>query len=465
MELGSRAIGIVLAVNGFVLDIEFDENSLPDIGIALEYTTHQGTYLAEVAQHTGVGTIKAITIGEVSGLARGAKVRNTGRPLEVPVGEAVLGRMMNVYGQPIDGRGPIEPEGYRPVLADPPAFDDLADEQVILATGVRVIDLMCPIIRGGKTGLFGGAGVGKSVLMQELIANIGVMGGFSVFAGVGERVREGNAMYHELEESGVLPNTAVVLGQMNEAPGARMRAGQAGLAMAEYFRDVKKRDVLFFVDNVFRFIQAGAEVSALLGKTPIVGGYQPTLVKEVSAFQERIASTKDAAITSIQAVFLPADDINDPSAVATFGHLDSTIVLERKIASTGIFPAISPIASSSSALTPSIVGQRHYDIATRIRFTLQRYIELQEVISVLGVEELGIDDRNIANRARKLRNYFSQSFGVSEKFTGRKGHYAQLERSLNEAELILDGAFDKASEQEFLYVTDLDALVRKYVAA
>ncbi|EJA7876630.1 TPA: F0F1 ATP synthase subunit beta [Listeria monocytogenes] len=444
--------GTIISISGFVLKIEFNESELPEIGFALEYHTHQGTYLAEVVQHTGINTVSAIAIGEVSGLARGTEVVNLGHPIEVPVGETVQGRMLNVYGKAIDGKPEPAAEVKWPIFRDQPLLRELDTNKEILYTGIKVIDLICPILKGGKTGLFGGAGVGKSVLMQELINNISMLGGNSVFTGVGERVREGIGLYKELEASGVLPQTTVVLGQMNESPGVRMRVALTGLTIAEYLRDEEKKDVLLFIDNVFCFIQAGSEVSSLQGKIPITGGYQSTLSKEVGDFQDRIASTKNGSITSIQCVFLPADDIDDPSAVATFSHLDSTIVLERSIAALGIFPAVNPLQSFSRALNPTFVGERHYQLAAQVKFILQRYMELQEIINVLGMAELSDEDRKLVHRARKIRNFLSQPFYVSEKFTGTEGTFVEIEDLLGSIERILNGDYDERSERDFLFI-------------
>ncbi len=396
--------------------------------------------------------MSAIAIGEVSGLARGTEVVNLGHPIEVPVGETVQGRMLNVYGKAIDGKPEPAAEVKWPIFRDQPLLRELDTNKEILYTGIKVIDLICPILKGGKTGLFGGAGVGKSVLMQELINNISMLGGNSVFTGVGERVREGIGLYKELEASGVLPQTTVVLGQMNESPGVRMRVALTGLTIAEYLRDEEKKDVLLFIDNVFRFIQAGSEVSSLQGKIPITGGYQSTLSKEVGDFQDRIASTKNGSITSIQCVFLPADDIDDPSAVATFSHLDSTIVLERSIAALGIFPAVNPLQSFSRALNPTFVGERHYQLAAQVKFILQRYMELQEIINVLGMAELSDEDRKLVHRARKIRNFLSQPFYVSEKFTGTEGTFVEIEDLLGSIERILNGDYDERSERDFLFI-------------
>ncbi|HDU1178783.1 TPA: F0F1 ATP synthase subunit beta, partial [Listeria monocytogenes] len=384
--------------------------------------------------------------------ARGTEVVNLGHPIEVPVGETVQGRMLNVYGKAIDGKPEPAAEVKWPIFRDQPLLRELDTNKEILYTGIKVIDLICPILKGGKTGLFGGAGVGKSVLMQELINNISMLGGNSVFTGVGERVREGIGLYKELEASGVLPQTTVVLGQMNESPGVRMRVALTGLTIAEYLRDEEKKDVLLFIDNVFRFIQAGSEVSSLQGKIPITGGYQSTLSKEVGDFQDRIASTKNGSITSIQCVFLPADDIDDPSAVATFSHLDSTIVLERSIAALGIFPAVNPLQSFSRALNPTFVGERHYQLAAQVKFILQRYMELQEIINVLGMAELSDEDRKLVHRARKIRNFLSQPFYVSEKFTGTEGTFVEIEDLLGSIERILNGDYDERSERDFLFI-------------
>lgn len=451
-----ESYGTIISVSGFVLKVEFAEDSeLPEIGTALAYQTPQGHYIAEVVQHLGINTVSAIAVGEVNGLARGVKVKNLGRTIEMPVGYPTLGRMFNVYGSPIDGKEIPQTEKWS-IFRKPPTLSNIETKKEIMHTGIKVIDFLCPIIKGGKTGLFGGAGVGKSVLMQELINNISLKGGYSVFAGVGERVREGIGLYHELEESGVLDRTSIIFGQMNESPGVRMRAALSGLTMAEYLRDKEKKDVLFFVDNIFRYIQAGSEVSALQGKIPITGGYQSTLSKEVGDLQERIASTKDGSITSIQCVFLPADDIDDPSAVATFSHLDSTIVLDRSIAGLGIFPAVDPLESYSRALTPSYVGERHYNLAVQTKYILQRYTELQEIINVLGIAELSENDRNLVSRARKLRNFFSQPFYVSEKYTGMPGLMVGLEGLLDSIEAIIEGKYDHLSESQFLFIGTTD---------
>jgi F-type H+-transporting ATPase subunit beta len=450
--MNDEQYGTITSISGFVLTIEFDgEGELPEIGTALAYETHVGSYVAEVVEHTGINGVKAIAVGEVNGLARGAKVKNLRRTIEMPVGYETLGRMYNVYGAPIDDK-PDDSKQRWSIFRSAPRLDEMNEGKEIMHTGIKIIDFLCPILKGGKTGLFGGAGVGKSVLMQELINNVSLQGGYSVFTGVGERVREGIGLYNELEESGVLDRTSIVLGQMNESPGVRMRVAMSGLTIAEYFRDVEKKDVLLFIDNVFRYIQAGSEVSALQGKIPITGGYQSTLSKEIGALQERIASTKNGSITSIQCVFLPADDIDDPSAVAIFSHLDSTIVLDRSIAGLGIFPAVDALASSSRALTASFVGQRHYDLAVETKYILQRYTELQEIINVLGMAELNIEDQQLVYRARKLRNYFSQPFYVSEKFTGMPGTFVEMDNLLDDIENIVRGTYDDMSESQFLFI-------------
>lgn len=451
--------GTIIAISGFVIEAEFTDDQLPEIGEIFEYNTKNGSFYAEIAQHTGVSTVKAIAIGEITSLSRGEKVILKGNTLQIPATRNVLGRMMNVYGQPIDNRGKIDTNLYNSIIKEAPEFSQLNSDIEIFWTGIKVIDVMCPILRGGKAGLFGGAGVGKTVLMQELISNTGNTGGYAVFAGVGERIREGIGLHEELEEVDLLKNTAIVLGQMSESPGVRMRAAYSGLSIAEYFRDVYEKDVLFFVDNIFRFIQAGSEVSTMLGKIPITGGYQSTLAKEMGDFQERIVSTDKAAITSIQSVYLPADDIDDPSAAATFSHLDSTIILDRSIASLGIYPAINPISSTSRLIVPEIVGVRHYEIVEKVKHVLQKSIELQEIVNILGMEELSQEDKNTIYRARKIRNYFSQNFSVSEKFTGKPGTQVDVETSLKSLELILNGNCDHISEQKFLYIESVEKLL------
>ena len=449
---GTHSSGVIVAVNGFVLTVTFESGRLPAVGDAIEYRTPDRTFVAEVAAHVGLDTVQAVAIGEVSGVRRGQVVRSLSGPRTFPVGGGLRGRMVDVYGGPTDGGPAVDADEHWSVHRAAPGLDRIIADRQVLTTGIRVLDVMAPITRGGKAGLFGGAGVGKSVLMQELIHNFGAMGGTSVFTGVGERSREGVGLYQELRDSGVLEQTAIVLGQMNESPGTRMHAAYSGLTLAEYFRDVQQTDVLLFIDNVFRFVQAGSEIAVQMGKTPIVGGYQSTLARQMGELQERIVSTTDAAITSIQSVFLPADDADDPSAAVTFGHLDSTIVLSRQIAAAGIFPAVDPLATTSRALDPQLVGARHYDLATAARSTLQRYVDLQEVVNVLGMEELGIEDQQTVYRARMLKAYFSQAFVVSERFTGKPGVYSELATSLDVIEGILDGRYDHLSDHDFLYL-------------
>lgn len=447
--------GVVVAVNGFILEIVFEPGELPAIGAAVQYTVPTGGYLAKISAHVGVNTARAIAIGEVSGIKRGQTVTLVTGGLTMPVGPQILGRMLDVLGRPIDGGSPLGEITHWSVDRRAPRFESLSSAREIQVTGIRIIDVMCPIIRGGKAGLFGGAGVGKSVLMQELIHNFGDGGGVAVFGGVGERSREAVGLAEELEASGTLGSTVVVLGQMNEAPGVRFQAAYSALTVAEYFRDHERTDVLFFIDNIFRFAQAGAELGAQMGKIPSIGGYQSTLAAELGGLQERIASTTDAAITAIQAVFLPADDVDDPSVVSTFSHLDSMIVLSRRIAANGIYPAVDPLASSSKALSPDLVGNRHYQLARTIRATLQRAAELQEIVNVLGIDELSPGDKNIVLRARKIRSYFAQPFAVSERFTGRQGVVADVGVSLDVLQTILEGGYDHLGDGEFLYITDV----------
>lgn len=448
----STVSGIVVAVNGFILEIVFEPNELPAIGEAIHYTVPTGSYLAKISAHVGLNTAQAVAIGEVSGIKRGQVVTVADGGLTMPVGPQILGRMLDVLGRPIDGGPAIGQTERWSVDRKAPTFEALSNERRVQLTGIRIIDVMCPIIRGGKAGLFGGAGVGKSVLMQELIHNFGNGGGVAVFGGVGERSREAVGLAEELEVSGTLSSTVVVLGQMSEAPGVRFQAAYSALTVAEYFRDHEHQNVLFFIDNIFRFAQAGAELGAQKGKIPSIGGYQSTLASELGGLQERIASTHDAAITAIQAVFLPADDVDDPSVVSTFSHLDSMIVLNRRIAANGIYPAIDPLASSSKALSPELVGNRHYQLARTIRSTLQRAVELQEIVNVLGIDELSLTDRNIVLRARKIRNYFAQSFAVSERFTGRAGVVADVEVALDVLQTILEGGYDHLGDGDFLYI-------------
>ena len=449
--------GTITQIIGPVVDVRFD-SGLPAIQNALELT-HKGERLVlEVAQHLGLNRVRAIAMGDTSGLAREVEVTDTGSPISVPVGEAALGRMFNVIGDPIDGKEPMDSDIARlPIHRHPPAFAEQSTKAELFETGIKAIDLLAPFIKGGKVGLFGGAGVGKTVLIQELIHNVASEhGGYSVFAGVGERVREGNDLYHEMKDSGVLDKTALVFGQMNEVPGARARVALSGLTMAEAFRDEGGKDVLFFMDNVFRFVQAGSEVSSLLGRVPSAVGYQPTLAGEMGLLQERITSTTKGSITSVQAIYVPADDLTDPAPSTTFSHLDSTIVLSRALASLGIYPAIDPLESGSTALTPEIVGEEHYRVANETRRVLQRYKDLQDIIAILGIEELSEDDKRLVYRARKIQRFLSQPFNVAEVFTGAKGAYVSLADTVRCFAEILGGKHDAKNEQEFYMKGSID---------
>lgn len=453
--------GVITKIIGPVADVRFkesDEKGVPAIGNAL-VLMHEGRKVVfEVAQHIGLGRVRAIAMSDTSGLTRDLEVTDTGAPISVPVGEKSLGRLFNVLGETIDGGAAISKEvPTLPIHRKAPAFSEQRTKAEVFETGIKAIDLMTPFIKGGKVGLFGGAGVGKTVIIQELIRNIATEhGGYSVFAGVGERVREGNDLYHEMKESGVLPKTALVFGQMNEVPGARARVGLTGLTMAEYFRDEMGKDTLFFMDNVFRFIQAGSEVSSLLGRVPSAVGYQPTLAEEMGLLQERITSTTKGSITSVQAVYVPADDLTDPAPATTFSHLDSMVVLSRQLASLGIYPAIDPLESGSSALDPDIVGEEHYEVATEVKRVLQRYKDLQDIISILGIEELSDDDKTIVYRARKIQRFLSQPFFVGEPFTGRPGQYVPREETVRGFKKILSGALDEKSEQDFYMKGTID---------
>ena len=417
---------------------------------------------AEVAQHIGDDIIRCIAMSSTDGLVRGMTCIDTGAPIEVPVGDEVLGRMFNVLGEPIDGLGPVNAKKYMPIHREAPAFADQTTGSEILETGIKVIDLLCPYSKGGKIGLFGGAGVGKTVLMQELIHNIAIEhGGRSVVAGVGERTREGNDMYYEMKNSGVLKNTVLTYGQMNESPGARMRVALSALTMAEYFRDEEHQDVLLFIDNIFRFTQAGSEVSALLGRMPSAVGYQPTLATEMGQLQERITSTRQGSITSVQAIYVPADDLTDPAPATTFSHLDARLVLDRSIAALGIYPAVDPLGSSSRMLDPLVIGEEHYQVARQVQQILQRYKELQDIIAILGMEELGEDDRKVVNRARRIRNFLSQPFSVAEQFSGIPGVYVPVKDTVRSFREILDGKYDDLPEQAFLSVGTIEDVVKK----
>ncbi|WP_031542516.1 F0F1 ATP synthase subunit beta [Mesoplasma photuris] len=454
--------GKVIQVLGPVIDVKFSEDNMPRIYDALIVDNNGVELVLEVEQHVGDEIVRTIAMGPTDGLTRGLPVINTAAPILAPVGEEVLGRMFNVTGHAIDEKP--EFTGKRmPIHRDAPAYDELVTTAEILETGIKVVDLMIPFSKGGKIGLFGGAGVGKTVLIQELINNIAnAHSGVSVFAGVGERTREGNDLYHEFIEAGVLDKTSLVFGQMNEPPGARMRVALTGLTIAEHFRDEKNMDVLLFIDNIFRFTQAGSEVSALLGRMPSAVGYQPTLSTEMGTLQERITSTKKGSITSVQAVYVPADDLTDPAPATTFTHLDAKIVLDRSIASLGIYPAVNPLDSSSRMLDPEIVGEEHYQVALGVQGTLQKYQELQSIIAILGMDELSEEDKTVVSRARKMRNFLSQSFFVGEKFTGRPGKYIKLEDTVKSFRSILDGEVDNIPELYFLYAGTIEDVIENF---
>jgi F-type H+-transporting ATPase subunit beta len=444
--------GTITQIIGPVVDVHFGgEGAIPALQTALVINRKEGALTLEVAQHVGLGRVRCIALSDTAGLTRGTPVLDTGKPISVPVGEAALGRLFNVLGETIDGKESIGTENERsPIHRKAPEFTEQQTKAEVFETGIKAIDLMTPFIKGGKVGLFGGAGVGKTVLIQELIRNVATEhGGYSVFAGVGERVREGNDLYHEMRESGVLDKTALVFGQMNEVPGARARVGLSGLTMAEYFRDTMGKDVLFFMDNVFRFIQAGSEVSSLLGRVPSAVGYQPTLAEEMGALQERITSTSKGSITSVQAVYVPADDLTDPAPATTFSHLDSTVVLSRDLAARAIYPAIDPLESGSTALDPGIVGDEHYRVALETKQVLQRYKDLQDIIAILGIEELSDEDKQIVYRARKIERFLSQPFFVAETFTGFSGKYVSLNDTVAGFKEILAGTHDEVPEQHF----------------
>ncbi len=453
-------IGRVTEVKGPVIDVRFEEGVLPEILSALEIETGGRKLTAEVAQHVGDNVVRCIAMSSTDGLVRGTKAIDTGRAISVPVGNETLGRIFNVLGEPVDEKPAPESAERWEIHRPAPAYEDQATSTEILETGIKVIDLICPYAKGGKIGLFGGAGVGKTVLIMELIHNIATEhGGISVFTGVGERTREGNDLYNEMEESGVLAKTALVYGQMNDPPGARMRVGLSGLTMAEYFRDREGQDVLLFIDNIFRFTQAGSEVSALLGRMPSAVGYQPTLATEMGALQERITSTKQGSITSIQAVYVPADDLTDPAPATTFAHLDATTVLSRAIASQGIYPAVDPLESTSRILTPEVVGEEHYQVAMAVKRILQRYNELQDIIAIMGIDELSEEDKQTVSRARKIQRFLSQSFSVAEQFTGNPGKYVPLKETVRGFRAIINGECDALPESAFLYVGSIDEAV------
>ncbi len=449
--------GKVTQIIGAVVDAQFGESDLPSIYNALETSIGKNKLVLEVQQHLGEGQVRAVAMGSTDGLKRGTLVTDTGSPISVPVGKEVLGRLFNVLGETIDQKGPVKATKSLPIHRSAPTFSEQSVKSEVFETGIKVIDLLAPFVKGGKVGLFGGAGVGKTVIIQELIRNIAAEhGGYSVFAGVGERTREGNDLYHEMKQSGVIDKTAMVFGQMNEPPGARQRVGLSALTMAEYFRDEQGKDVLFFIDNIFRFSQAGSEVSALLGRIPSAVGYQPTLATEMGALQERITSTKKGSITSVQAVYVPADDYTDPAPATTFAHLDSTIALERSLAEQGLYPAVDPLASSSRALAPEIVGQEHYDVATQVLKVLQRYKDLQDIIAILGIEELSDEDKLTVARARKIQRALTQPFFVGEAFTGRKGKYVPIKETIKMFKEILDGKHDSKSEQAFYMIGTIE---------
>ncbi len=456
-------IGKITQIIGAVLDIKFSEGNLPEINDAIQIDTNDGGRLTvEVAQHLGDDVVRCIALGPTDGLVRGMEAKATGGPIKVPVGEATLGRMFNVLGEPIDEKPAPEGVRYDPIHRKAPAFDEQSTSTEVLETGIKVVDLLCPYQKGGKIGLFGGAGVGKTVLIQELITNIATEhGGYSVFTGVGERTREGNDLYYEMIESGVIDKTTMVFGQMNEPPGARMRVGLTGLTMAEHFRDEAGKDVLLFIDNIFRFTQAGSEVSALLGRVPSAVGYQPTLQTEMGALQERITSTKKGSITSVQAVYVPADDLTDPAPATTFAHLDAKTVLSRSIVELGIYPAVDPLESSSRILDPAIVGEEHYQVARGVQEILQKYKELQDIIAILGMDELSEDDKVVVNRARKIQRFLSQPFNVAEQFTGLEGKYVPLQETIQGFKEIIEGKHDDIPESYFLNAGNIDDVLAR----
>ena len=452
--------GKVSAILGAVVDVNFEGNKLPEIYNALELDNNVQKLVLEVAQHLGDSSVRTIAMDSTDGLRRGVEVKDTGKPISVPVGDKVLGRMFDLLGNVIDGKDDIADKEVLPIHRSAPKFDELATSTEVLETGIKVIDLMEPYTKGGKTGLFGGAGVGKTVLIQELIRNIATEhGGYSLFAGVGERTREGNDLYGEMVESGVIDKTAMVFGQMNEPPGARLRVALSALTMAENFRDQQGKDVLLFVDNIFRFTQAGSEVSALLGRMPSAAGYQPTLSTEMGELQERITSTKKGSVTSVQAVYVPADDLTDPAPANTFAHLDATTVLERRISELGIYPAIDPLQSTSRILDPRVIGDRHYNVAREVQQTLQKYKDLQDIIAILGMDELSDDDKLVVARARKLQKFMSQPFFVAEQFTGKEGRYVSLEDTISSFEAIIKGEMDEYNENDFAYVGSINEVV------
>jgi F-type H+/Na+-transporting ATPase subunit beta len=466
-ETQTVSIGHIAQIIGPVIDVSFPQGALPAVYTALVINTTDANgqplrLVSEVQSHLGNNMVRSVSMDGTDGLTRGMEVINTGAPITVPVGEKTLGRILNVLGQPVDKQGDVTTEHYWPIHRPAPRIEDQNTSNEIFETGIKVVDLLAPYAKGGKVGLFGGAGVGKTVIIMELIHNIAQEhGGVSVFGGVGERTREGNDLYHEMKDSGVLDKVALVFGQMNEPPGARLRVGLTALTLAEFFRDEAKQDVLLFVDNIFRFTQAGSEVSALLGRMPSAVGYQPTLANEMADLQERITSTKDGSITSIQAVYVPADDLTDPAPATTFGHLDATTVLSRQIAELGIYPAVDPLTSTSKALEPLVVGQEHYDVARRVQAVLQRYKDLQDIIAILGMDELSDEDRLVVSRARKVQRFLSQPFFVAEVFTGTPGQYVKLDDTIRGFKAILDGEHDDLPEQAFYMVGTLEQALAK----
>ena len=460
--MNKQNIGKVVQVIGPVLDIRFEDGCLPELLTAIEIQNGDQKIVAEVAQHVGENVARCISMNATDGMVRGMDAVDTGSPITVPVGNDCLGRIFNLLGQPIDEKPAPEEAPRWPIHRPAPSYEEQETSTEILETGIKVVDLIAPYAKGGKIGLFGGAGVGKTVLIMELINNVAKQhGGLSVFAGVGERTREGNDLYNEMKESGVLAKTALVYGQMNEPPGARMRVGLSGLTMAEYFRDEEHQDVLLFIDNIFRFTQAGSEVSALLGRMPSAVGYQPTLATEMGALQERITSTRKGSITSVQAVYVPADDLTDPAPATTFAHLDATTVLSRAISSLGIYPAVDPLESTSRILSPEIVGQEHYEVARQVQGILQRYKELQDIIAIMGMDELSDEDKLIVSRARKVQRFLSQPFSVAEQFTGMQGKYVPLKETIRGFREIIEGKHDDLPESAFLFVGGIDEAVAK----
>ena len=454
--------GIIRRVIGPVVDVQFPSGKLPDIYNAIEVNLDDHKIVMEAVQHIGDNSVRCISLFSTDGLSRGCPAVDTGAPIKMPVGEATLGRMFNVVGEPIDGKGPVNAEEYMPIHRQAPAFTDIAPSTEILETGIKVVDLLAPYSKGGKIGLFGGAGVGKTVLIMELIRNVAYEhGGYSVFAGVGERSREGNDLWHEMTESGVINKTALVFGQMNEPPGARLRVPLSGLTIAENFRDESGQDVLLFIDNIFRFTQAGSEVSALLGRMPSAVGYQPTLATEMGSLQERITSTRNGSVTSVQAIYVPADDLTDPAPATAFAHLDATTVLSRSISELGIYPAVDPLESTSRILDPNILGKEHYETARAVQAVLQKYKELQDIIAVLGMDELSVEDKATVSRARRIQRFLSQPFHVVENFTGVKGAYVKMEDTIRGFQAILGGECDDLPEQAFLMCGTIDEVLAK----